>query len=338
MVLLALKSQFASLIITIVSIICEFSILWALRTINGLYECRTLKRNGKVFVENHIIRSTALEVVSFLSFLMLEIFASFFSDPTDLFRVENHPCISVGNILKTKNNTLDFPTANVIFARCLNVENGLITQSAGNYSNKNGLIQCAEKPMYSFRDSEPRNRAVSNATIGCIESNQGNACTFGIQRGNRVFLSNVFLEIDKPFIENEDFFETILHFESKAMLKVWAERTASNILDGIVSPAQLRRLVFTGAEGRSCDFDIYIGDATSITAAFLILLLLVWILSLMLFFVSLGLKRKVFYNLRNVKDWATKTILPTAQKDGDGKPYVYSRTEDGETNVFLSSV
>lgn len=335
-ILLPLKSQFTSLIITVISAVCEFALLYAITILNGLYECKKLKRGKVVSLRRHILRSSVITFVSLALFFFLEIITSFLSDPADIFTTENHSCVSVGNLLKRKNDSLDFPIANDIFAKCLR-RDFFIIQSAGNYSKENRLIQCAEQPIYSFRDSELTNMSVSGATPGCMESDQGTACVFAAQRGNITFISDIFLKAEMPLIQELPSFQTMLHFEAKGMLRLWAERTVRSRVDGFSSPAQLRRLVFTGAENTNCDFNIFVGDGTSIQEALLVLLVVMWGLSLILFSLSILLKKNVFYDIGKPLHWATKTFRVTDDDVGDN-PRVCSQIEKDDPGVFLSGV
>lgn len=334
-IILPFKSQFTSLIITAVSAVCECAFLYAFANFNGLLECRKLKQGRKVLLRGHFVRSTIITVGSFTLFILLEVLASFLSDPILLNRVENHSCVSVGNVLNRKNDSLKFPVADDILLNCLRKKTFFL-QYGGNYSKQNKTIQCSDQPMYSYRTGDITSMNVSGATMGCVDSDEGNACVFAAQKGNVTFISDMFLEIDRPNIEQLDAFETVLNFEAKGMLKVWAKRTVESRLKDFHSPAQLRRLVFSGAEDTNCNFDIPDGDGTSIELALVCFLVAIWGLSLFLFSLSLLIRGKIFYNMSKPMHWATKT-LRTIDDDGSDDVQVSSAVEDGEVGVFLTS-
>ena len=288
-------------------------------------------------MRGHIIRSTVITVASFTLFILLEILASFLSDPVDLIRVENHSCVSAGNVLDRKNDSLDFPVVGDILINCLQKNTSFVV-FGGNYRKENGFIQCSDQPIYSYRTGDVTSMNVSGATMGCMDSDEGNVCVFASQKGNATFISDIFLEIDRPNIEHNeqiDAFETILHFEAKGMLKVWAEKTVKSRADGFHSPAQLRRLVFSGAEDTNCNFDLPGGNGTSIEIALVCLLVVIWVLSLLLFSLSLLIRGKIFYNMSLPMHWATKTLRTIDEDVHDVQ--VSSAVQDGEVGVFLTS-
>lgn len=341
MIVINLKAQYVSLIITVISATFEVALLFAALRWNCFIENRILKRGGKVNLRIHLWRTKLLSVVTAILFLAVEIGNSFYSDPTKITSFEKRPCRFLG----AKNFTTDFPEVqnkfNADSLPCLEANETSVTQRGWNQFGINGevILQCS-KELYSFERTSI-SPEIEDYAVGCIQAGDVNEpkqdiCSLVIQNGSRISISTVFQpQMEQKFGQNVSWLNTDVRFDTNTQNVVIATRAASLMARGIRDDVDLRRLIFTEEREGWCDFRIEF-DGTALNGAFVIVLVIIWVTCMLLFFGSWIVLSRIEYNMSNPLDWATKTVI-SEEVVGTKNPEAVRIESDGQLRVVWTN-
>ncbi|PXF43235.1 hypothetical protein BWQ96_07008 [Gracilariopsis chorda] len=340
MVTIALKAQYVSLIITIISFICEVIFIAALQTVNSIRECQLLKQKKQLRVRNYRHRAKIIALISALLFLGLEIIVSFFSDPVQLELFQSEPCVSVDNVLRLQGPQGEFREADFIEGKCQTLRGNFNYVRVGNVSLSDGQVRCSKKAAYFYdivSASETKKLPVSTAEVSC----KGETCVFVFEQQNSTYFSGALLpdivaELRSGAVDTEmAFLKTELLFDSSEMLPVFAGRAVDAFLEQVNDPFELRRRVFLGSAKKNCPFVEEVIDGTSVPRQLLYSLLFAWIVALLFFVLCLVLRRKVFFDVGNPLHWAIQ-VQKRVDEAVKHDPVVTCATEDEALALYVS--
>lgn len=341
MVTITLKAQYVSLIITIISFICEVTFIAALQTVNSTRECHLLKRKKPLRVRNYRYRVKLIALISALLFLGLEVLVSFFSDPVQLERFKTEPCVRVDSVRKLQGPQGEFREADFLEGICQTLRGDLNYVLPGNVSLEDGQVQCSKEPVYVYdlvSVSERKRLPRATAEARC----EGNVCVFVFQEEKQKsiyfstalppdFVEDLRSATDDPEME---FLKTELLFDTSELLPIFAGRAVDAFLAEVNDPYELRRRVFLGSAKVTCPFVEKVVDATSVPRELLFFLLVAWIVGLSFFLASLALRRKVFFDVGNPLHWATLVQKPVDEAV-EHDPVVCCKTEDEALTLYV---
>ncbi|PXF45088.1 hypothetical protein BWQ96_05127 [Gracilariopsis chorda] len=338
MVLIPLKSQYTSLIATILSGLAELALLSAVLGYNKYLECRALENGGRVNVRHHRFRTRALTVAATLAFVFLEVSNSFFSDPALKRGEVTKSCISL-DALPIRRGMLDISLrAAVVGINCLGTNTSLLWQLAGNISD-DGEIKCGDDFLFSADIHHSPNEPVPDEhTMECILDGELNLCAFLYSNGSEVTFTEIVLDTDLSFVLDNNYalrvWKTTVYYNTTGMERELLRRSITLARDLVTDQFVLRREVFAGAEETECNFDVF-SPATTIKEGFLYAIAVAWTLSLAAFLGSLAIRGRVFYDMSDPLDWARQTVRDEDSSDIDN-PVVTTRYENGTRFVLVT--
>lgn len=334
MVLIPLKSQYTSLIVTIISGAAELALLSAVLGYNKYLECRALRKGGKVNVRHHRFRRRALTVVATLTFVLLEVSSSFFSDPATRFKVERKNCTSL-DALNVRDGLLNISMdATVIGVNCVRMNTTVFWQYAGNLSDGEDY-QCGEQMLYATNVSLPSEELVPvDSVSACVDDN----CVFVFTDGDEVSFTIHFLPDALPVLPGSNttalVWKTMVYYNFTGLEREFAKRAADMLRNGISDDFTIRRGVFAGTAEMQCDFKIP-SDATTVRTAFIYAIAVAWALSVAAFLGSLAVRRLIFYDMSDPLHWAQKTLRDDDLSDIDN-PVVTTVNEHGTRMLLVT--
>ena len=340
MVLIALKSQYVSLIITCFSFLCELLVIVVLYNIINFQECRTLLKGKELNVRRHRNHVQLVAISAALLFLTLEIVTSFLSDPDQIQRWNSEQCVSLGTVRDLKGDEAMFKQVDIVEDTCQTSRNNFTLQQVGNISEKTGQVQCSDPVYYTdINEQTVEGRLPKNGTaLECVPG----FCVFVFQVDNTVFISDAFLEKTSEKIlsgedtENIRFARTALLFNSTGLLPTFARRTAEAYSKFVTDTFELRRRAFLGSTRQQCPFVVEVVDATSIPLLCLCIVVTIWLISVLLFgFTMVFLRKKTFYNVGDPLHWALYTFRRNDEVVGKN-PVVMYEVEKGQEKICVS--
>lgn len=349
MVLISLKSQYVSLIITLLSFFSELSILLAFLESNNYRQCRRLTRGKTVNVRHHRRYGQIPAVIAGFIFLALEILASFFCDPARIEKFQSHSCIALETSIAVVEDQDRFVQGDVIEDSCQILEEGTTYQQLGNFSLKDQQVRCSKNPVYKFERPEDINEPLpsEDTVFGCVPSTDDpseEVCAFVFQRNNSIYFSEPLkrstVERIKEGNGNEtvSFLRTEILFAGAATLSFFATRAADALERSVTDPYELRRRVFLGAKETTCPFVDEIKEGTTAPLSLIYVLAAIWILSVFLFVTSIALfRRRIFFNFTDPLDWALYT-RQQSENPAERNPVLSFDCESENQVLFVSEL
>lgn len=338
MVLIPLKSQYTSLIATILSGLAELALLSAVLGYNKYLECRALENGGKVNVRHHRFRTRALTVAATLAFVFLEVSNSFFSDPALKRGEVIKSCISL-DALPVRRGPFNISTrAAVVGINCIGTNTSLLWQRAGNIS-EDGEIKCGDEFLFSADINHSPNEPLPDEHVReCVFDGEGDTCAFLYSNGSEVTFTENVLDTDVEFVLDTKtplrVWKTTVYYNTTGMESEFLRRSISLGLLGVSDQFVLRREVFAGVEETKCNFDVF-SQATKIKEGFLYAIAVAWTLSIMAFIGSFAIRGRVFYDMSDPLDWARQTVKDE-DSSGIDNPVVTTRYENGTRLVLVT--
>lgn len=312
MVILNIRTPTFSLIVTMFSVISEIAFLSATLSINSAFDSRKLRNGNIINVRKHRSRVVVLTLFAMISFVVLETIVGLTSDPrmVPLFRDER--CVS--SLLNFSRSRLDGST---------------LVQLQGNYSLETNQTRCSEEVMYKFIPSNftdiNRKDAIEDA------STQGaHSLSFWKNDTKTLFLASLYPTrhtIVSSFQAN--FFDNTLDLSKEIQLKIATHLSQLSIIC-MTEEMEQRRLLFIGAAKRKCPFVASEIEATEIPLGVIILSIAVWVVSFVLFIVSLFWRKSILFDVSNPLHWAKHARHDPKEAHGN-EPFL--RTLDIGVNV-----
>eukprot|EP00178_Gracilaria_changii_P025994 TRINITY_DN7989_c0_g1_i1.p1 TRINITY_DN7989_c0_g1~~TRINITY_DN7989_c0_g1_i1.p1 ORF type:complete len:364 (+),score=27.65 TRINITY_DN7989_c0_g1_i1:356-1447(+) len=338
MALIPLKSQYVSLIVTIILSVSEVALLAACLQWNCFLENKKLQRREKVNVRDHRIRTKFLSVAVISIFVILEIFNSFYSDPTTIDRLERRPCTFLGSGGRKEGFTNLTSLSSIILLDCMDANRTMVRQRAGFLSRDPIVTQCNEV-LYSFSTAtdeamEAVPQEIQHFT-GCVPvpeiGDEAEICALLYQRGEKVtFTEHMYLDEVEYVIEEKVLlrvWHTHVHFNVTGLESELARRAVTMLLTPTSSDTTIRREVFTSDGVGMCDFRKHI-NATVVSNGFIYAMAIVSIASLLILAVSALFRRQIRYDMSNPLHWAQNTVIPEHLL-GAENPEIYCSDADG---------
>ncbi|CAN8075539.1 unnamed protein product [Agarophyton chilense] len=348
MIVIPLKSQYVSLIFTIISGASELALLSATQRWNCFYENKSLQQGRKVNVRHHLTRTKLLIACATSAFFIIEIANSFYSDPITIERSETRPCSFLASADFRANVTKATLEFHPISLSCLEANETSVWQRGGNRfeTDEGSVIQCSET-MYSFdREIMSEEPIPDNFVVECVPAPQLNvkeenpeACSFWYQNGNRVTFSDFVTRSDLANVldqsESIHVWHTDVAFDVAGRERELASRAAFHLSRGEADDVGLRRKIFSRDGDGMCEFTQEV-DATALNVAFVSVLVSLWVLCLFVFVVGLLFQSRIMYDMSDPLDWASKTVIGNGFI-GAENPEASSVEHDGRRFVVLSN-
>ncbi|PXF49605.1 hypothetical protein BWQ96_00675 [Gracilariopsis chorda] len=347
MVLIPLKSQYTSLIVTVISGIAELALLSAVLVFNKYLECRALQNGGKVNVRHHRFRTKALTVAATLAFVFLEVFSSFYSDPDDKTELVRKNCTSL-DALTVQQGLLNISTqTTVVGVKCIGINSTLFWQHAGNISDGRNIgnggnigddevFECEKKEVLYTANVEraPDEPVPDEYVVGCV----GTSCVFVYRSGNEVTFTDFVHSEDVSRVLNESItlpvWKTTISYNVTGLESAFATRAVDLLSQGVTDGFTLRRGVFAGSAITQCNFKTF-SDATRVRKGFIYAIVIAWALSISAFVGSFAIRRRIFYDMSDPLHWAQKTIRDNDLSDTDN-PVVTTVYENGSRALLVT--
>ncbi|CAN8075537.1 unnamed protein product [Agarophyton chilense] len=352
MVIIPLKSQHVSLVATFMSVTSETALLFAALRWNCLFENKTLQRRRTINVRNHRTRTKLLAAAATVIFVIIELFNSFYSDPTTVEISERRPCTFLASGGGQKGFTNTTSLSSIILLHCLDANRTTIRQSGG-YLFQDGndfVAQCLD-PLYSFSTDNAPQESVPETDYftGCVElpelaeplpEDETTVCVFFYQNKARVTFTESVLGSDVPYVVNEKLllhvWHTDVYFNITGMETEFARRAATMLLESSPPAITLRREVFTVDGVGMCDFKKQI-EATTVSEGFIYALALASSLSFLVAVASLFFRSHMCFDMSNPLDWAQKTVI-SEHLLGAENPEVFCLDSEEKQFIVLSNL
>ncbi|KAI0559837.1 hypothetical protein FGB62_134g08 [Gracilaria domingensis] len=356
MVLIPLRSQYVSLIISIVSLFAELALLRASLSFNGYFECRALRKGKEVSVNYHQRRAGALSILALLAFLSLETITSDFSEPAKRKTLVEQSCVAVDGLDHRRGpNGLQIEE-DFVSMRCNDFRGENILFKGGNYSFEEERVICATSDLVEVNPIVMREEILDRARRPSAEEPNPNPflqCINGLcvvfetvvrisaenQRDTVVKMFNVFKESDLESLPASgspgQFVEVVVFYNSSGLIPLFAERALEDRTIRIRDSIELTRRIFLGSATTSCPFDKDLGAATSIPLALIVVVSVIWLLSFAVYISSCFIRAKIFYDISNPIHWI-KLARHNADEHIKGDPYISSIYDGGIHVVQVS--
>lgn len=348
MVLISLKSQYFSLIVTILSFLSELSILLAFLEWNNYRQCKRLTRQKTVNVRHLRRYGRMIAVAAGIVFLALEIIASFLCDPAEIQTFRSHRCITLETSTRLDDLKVPFVQTVIVEDRCQLLEETTTSQLLGNYSLEDEQLTCSENAVYKFKRLERINETLPSegVVLRCAPNQKnplrGDICAFAFYRNRSIFFSESLRKSTAELIKASNgtefvsFLRTEIFFEGAFNLSAFAFRAANAFTQTTTDAAALRRRVFLGARKTTCPFVDETKDGTKAPLSLVYVLGSIWTLSMILFVISMAsFRRRVFFNFADPLDWALHT-RQRIENRAERNP-VLSYEYEGEDRILFVS-
>ena len=340
MVVIALKSQYVSLIITCFSFLCELLVIVVFYNIISFQECRTLLKGKELNIRRHRKHVQLVAISAALLFLTLEIITSFLSNPDQIQRWNSEQCVSLGTVRDMKGDEAMFAQVNIVEDTCQTARNNFTFQKIGNISERTGQVQCSDPVYYTDINEQavegipPRNETVIEcSSIYCVLAFQVEDTVYF---AGAYFKENATKIINGEYSDNVSFLRTAILFNSTGLLSTFARRAAVAYNNTIIDEFEVRRRAFLGSTRQKCPFVVEVVEATNIPLICLCFIAASWFISVLLFgFTMIFVRRKIFYNVGDPLHWAQYTFRRTDEVVGKNPVIMYD-VERGQEKLYVS--
>ncbi|PXF45258.1 hypothetical protein BWQ96_04957 [Gracilariopsis chorda] len=366
MVEIPLKSQFVSLIVTLISGLAELFLFGALLGFNKYSECIALRKGRQVSVRLHRIRAKFLAVLAMVVFIFLEVIMSFFSDPAIEIKFRTDECLAVDRIDLREGFTGDTNDEDFILIRCIGIKKDGFLQRAGNFSlnpNTKARVRCGKHALYEYPNEDDLQFTLTNVTrtggtdtdlvLECIlptpavgEKPPTERLCAAVRQlpPNSIGFTNVYLSAAVresevgPLVNQQvviPFLETSVRYNTSGLSRNFARRLLRAYDKDVTDPMEIRKRVFMGIERRKCAFEHRKKDLTTVPLGLVYGIVAAWILSFLTFASTLLLRRSIFYDMSDPLHWAQRTYRHIDEPIV-GNPVVTSVYEHGERLMYVS--
>eukprot|EP00178_Gracilaria_changii_P023496 TRINITY_DN71071_c0_g1_i1.p1 TRINITY_DN71071_c0_g1~~TRINITY_DN71071_c0_g1_i1.p1 ORF type:complete len:411 (+),score=59.60 TRINITY_DN71071_c0_g1_i1:99-1331(+) len=363
MLLLPLKSQFASLIFTVLTFFAELCLVYFVRAALARHQNHRLQRGHRLHVRSHLHLLSLLLAFATVVFIAMELANSFVSDPGTLTKPQTQRCVAIDSFLAASDPRQADPAADVALLRCLEIDDDTLRFSvrAANYSLSSRIVQCSGDPLLEFPAHNSGHQIVNDAREPTMDDpfpdpmllcSEEQFCLVlrTVASPKNVSSSNGFTTVRiyelitpgnlKMILDGElalPFMDTTLMFTSDArpLFEQLAHRQLEIFRNYINDPIEMRRRLFLGSRSSECIFDVPV-DATQMPLAFALAAGGAWSVSVILGLVGYWLRSRVKYDVADPMHWATKTVRRDgndAQEGGD--PFVEGAWENGHCVVYV---
>lgn len=351
MVTIPLRASIFSLVVTLTSVVVELACLHGLFTLNALLESRALRQGKLISVRRHRIRSRLLAVFATACFVSVEVFTSANTHTDFVTRNQSQPCVRLierrrfdsDSAVQRGNADLSVDGgAEAIGLSCVQVRNGTFSFRGGNYSARNGAVQCEEKAVYSYRPNARQLRSPfeRGMTSFCKE----NFCVSVLLADENTLLISEPYDGRSSRNANASFFVTHVHFSLRAARLRWIARNIQQLYSiSVLEELELRRQTLLQSQTARCEFEVERREVSMIKGWTFVTALLFWICCVLFFVAMAALKRGVLYDMNNAMHWATRTCHPpggdsTAAGVVGGRAAAFVRLDSYDSDRPLVSV
>ncbi|PXF49622.1 hypothetical protein BWQ96_00500 [Gracilariopsis chorda] len=232
--------------------------------------------------------------------------------------------------------------AEAIGLSCVQVRNGTFSFRGGNYSARNGAVQCEEKAVYSYRPNARQLRSPfeRGMTSFCKE----NFCVSVLLADENTLLISEPYDGRSSRNANASFFVTHVHFSLRAARLRWIARNIQQLYSiSVLEELELRRQTLLQSQTARCEFEVERREVSMIKGWTFVTALLFWICCVLFFVAMAALKRGVLYDMNNAMHWATRTCHPpggdsTAAGVVGGRAAAFVRLDSYDSDRPLVSV
>lgn len=256
-------------------------------------------------------------VTAALIFISLEVLASFFSYPAITENEEVRPCISLQPGGEQTGFTNMSSLSSIILLECMEVNNSIVHQSAGDLFRVNGeLVAQCSYPLYSFSVNMGRTKIPippeQSSVTKCETSGMYRACIVLYQNESTVsFTTLIKVEELALVIERKiplDTWHTQVNFSIEGLESNFASRAIRMLRSASPNPVSLRREVFTVDGVGACKFR-KLADATSVRFDIIYILVIISMGSLLAAISSCFFFSDLEFDISNPLHWADRTLV-----------------------------
>ena len=304
MVLLSIRAPALSLIVSVLSLLSEMLFLSAALSFNSTYDSYRLRRGDAINVRFHRFRVLIISLIAMVSFVTMEAIVGITSDPVLVPQTRYEDCFtSFINFTRGPRRRGNEEEEIILNRACVKFSENRLTIWSGNISRSTKEIVCSQKePLYSL---VPDNRTLIKRS-SAVEDQRIQGVYSLAQWQNE---SNTLLLATDYGIYNEEAaaFETRFYddsfFLSNAKLLAIAKRLTAMAETCLLEEMENRRLLFVDVKKQKCPFSTGNKQATEIPLSLLVLALIAWPSSLILFLASLYF-RNLTFDVSNSLHWA----------------------------------
>ncbi|CAN8074615.1 unnamed protein product [Agarophyton chilense] len=324
MVIIALKTTFVNLIISVLSCLSELLAVSALLALRTRREWSFLSKGNQISVPHSKRRRLQLQACALIFFVILEIFLVFSIRPCIATRSVR--CVAVDTSIRFDQGGPS-QQAESAALKCLILNRGRFTQYNATKS-ASGRIRCGTKHLFHFRlrsttlftdplqDQQPTVDP-KDLTISCSSkspnSDEDNTCLLVLESNKTIYMSDLLFPSPPsqlPDAQTFPFSATSISYDvSPKQIEFLGVRGANTLLDGIREPVQFRHRVFSGFSNETCEERDTNPLHTQVHPAMLAGLILVWVTPV-LFYVVLCFAKPLatsFFDMRDPMHWAERT-------------------------------
>lgn len=325
-----------SLTLTFINVLVELAMIFSLRIVIALEECSRLRRGCLLSIRRHCISVKAATLFPITTFVVLGIFLSVNSSSS----VKREPCVRTR--LVSSKNTKKFnerlsTEAEASVLHCWSPETKFISVRNVQLNLETGRVQCGNIALQYPKLRSTIQLPLNNATVGCHDG----FCVFVQIQENTILVSESISResIDEntglpPNVMVEFLPTNLTDVTSIPEAREMGEKAVRLFSEHISDELSLRILLFFGSEEGTCDTTVNAPELTEISTWAIAVLCSIWIITLIFFFSMLSYRRKVFYDVSSVSDWAKKTTRLDSPID-NGDVYLKGVLQDGNIHVYV---
>lgn len=295
------------------------------------YECRKLRNGEAISVRKHSCFVKLVSLAAMIMFIIVETLISNNSDTAIVTTRKEQDCVSI----KSGMVSADDPSAGeAITFKCMSIINDIYSFRTGNYSKADGTVECGEDVIYTYEASSMLiDEPVVNCTVRCASPN----CVAVKYDGNRLLISQPFGESSLEDLESSvsSFIQANVSSGPRPRIEEIADKVMELFMVPIINDLEILRRILLHAYDRKCEFVDKRKEVTKISTWITVIVIIVWTLSILLCFISLAVRKHVFYDLCQAWDWAAKAHnIPERATTRD--LYVKCKTEEDCERIYVT--
>lgn len=283
--------------------------------------CKRLSSRQSVQVRKYRRWVLAASLFSILAFVLVETILSLSSDPSKGELFEENECL---RSLVGSGEDDDGAEAEAIQFECTEVRGTNVIHRTGNFSLKTEAVRCNEVGYYyeirqrvRYKQSlgKPVRRCTKGICAATIWRNDTPSTVSSSPDRGTLYISD---QVSKT-TENRRLLLMPTHIVSvdlSIVLGAVSKRASALYLSGITEEGELRRRALLGTAKENCLFVRKEVDITEVTTWALAFSVATWAASIIIFVITLFLRRKIFFDMGNPLHWATATRHDKARPYG----------------------
>lgn len=323
------RSLTASLFITIINASVELAFLSAMLVMIAANECRKLRKGEAIHIQTHLFSVRLATALAMIMFLAIETLLSINSKEGHRIVTTYTACFKTREGVVSKFNS---SASAAITGNCTKMTEDGFSIRTGTLNKSTWTVQCDGNLAYSYTPKRiVRNESLSEAVIKCIS-----ATCVAVKSRDHILLISTPSKANSNDVEtsNTSFMPTNVTFDPKPILEDISDRVAELYQLGVTDEAQIRRMVLVRAIDGNCEVRTKTDQTTEMDTWIAGLTLAVWILSILLVFAALFIRRRVFFDINRMRDWAAK-IHNVPGRGINSEFYIKADLDDDLSRVYV---